>query len=65
MLGNSLGGLISVVAVSLGVGYIIAESAVAFTVIKIAGAAYLIFLGVQAIRHRKASAAASRGCSTR
>lgn len=61
VLGNSLGGLISVVAVSLGVGYIIAESAVAFTVIKIAGAAYLIFLGVQAIRHRKASAAGAVG----
>jgi threonine/homoserine/homoserine lactone efflux protein len=57
VLGNSLGALVSATAVALGVGYLIAESVVAFTVIKIAGAAYLIYLGIQAIRHRKVSAA--------
>ena len=59
VLGNSIGGLVSATAVALGVGYIIAESAIAFTVIKVAGAAYLIYLGIQAIRHRRASAEAA------
>ena len=52
VLGNSLGGFVAVLAVALGVGTIIAQSAVVFTVVKILGAAYLIYLGVQAIRHR-------------
>lgn len=39
-------------AVAFGVGAIVASSVVAFTIIKIAGAAYLIWLGIQAIRHR-------------
>lgn len=53
VLGNSLGALPALVLVSLGVGTIVAQSAVLFTVIKFAGAGYLIYLGVQAIRHRK------------
>ncbi|TDC83302.1 LysE family translocator [Micromonospora sp. KC606] len=42
------------VAVGVGVGAIVQTSAVVYTVIKLAGAAYLIYLGVQAIRHRRA-----------
>jgi len=56
VLGNGLGILVAVVAVAFGVGYLIAESVVLFTVIKIAGAGYLIYLGIQAIRHRNARA---------
>lgn len=52
VVGNSLGGFVAVLAVALGVGTIIAQSAVVFTVVKVLGAAYLIYLGVQAIRHR-------------
>jgi len=59
VLGNSLGALVAAVAVALGVGYIVAESVVVFTIVKIAGAAYLIYLGIQAIRHRAAHAAAA------
>jgi len=59
VLGNSIGALIAAVAVALGVGIVIAQSLVLFTVVKIAGAAYLIYLGVQAIRHRRAHAAAA------
>ena len=59
VLGNSLGALVAAVAVALGVGYIVAESVVVFTIVKIAGAAYLIYLGIQAIRHRKAHAASA------
>lgn len=50
--GNAAGMVPQIVAVALGVGAIVAQSIVAFTVIKFAGAAYLIFLGIQAIRHR-------------
>ncbi len=60
VVGNSMGALASAFAVALGIGYLIAESVIAFTVIKIAGGLYLIYLGIQAIRHRKASAAAGR-----
>ena len=53
VVGNSLGSLVAAVAVALGVGTIIAQSAIVFTIVKIIGAAYLIYLGVQAIRHRR------------
>ncbi|PPL19652.1 LysE family translocator [Microterricola pindariensis] len=60
VLGNSLGALPALVLVALGVGTIVAQSATLFTVIKFAGAGYLVYLGVQAIRHRKdASSSAS------
>lgn len=41
-----------ILAVAFGVGALVAQSVVLFTVIKLAGAAYLVYLGVQAIRHR-------------
>ena len=53
VLGNALGLLPHVALVSLGVGVIVAESAVVFTIVKLVGAAYLVYLGVQAIRHRR------------
>lgn len=52
VVGNALGTVPAVVAVAFGVGAIVASSVIAFTVIKIVGAAYLVWLGVQAIRHR-------------
>ncbi|MFF1876799.1 LysE family translocator [Leifsonia sp. NPDC058230] len=56
VLGNALGMLPIVVAVALGIGAIVAQSIVVFTIIKFAGAAYLVYLGVQAIRHRRHTA---------
>jgi threonine/homoserine/homoserine lactone efflux protein len=56
VLGNALGMLPAIALVSLGVGAIVAESVVVFTIIKIVGAGYLVFLGIQAIRHRAARA---------
>jgi threonine/homoserine/homoserine lactone efflux protein len=41
-----------VAAVALGVGSVVAESIAIYTTVKLAGAAYLVYLGVQAIRHR-------------
>jgi threonine/homoserine/homoserine lactone efflux protein len=52
LLGNALGTLPAVAFVSLGVGFIVAESILVFTAIKLLGAAYLIYLGIQAVRHR-------------
>ncbi|MFI1829266.1 LysE family translocator [Streptomyces sp. NPDC020412] len=51
--GNILGSYLLVVAVAFGVGSLIERSATAFTAVKLAGAAYLVYLGVQAFRHRK------------
>jgi threonine/homoserine/homoserine lactone efflux protein len=58
MLGNTTGAAVMLVAVSLGLGTLIAASAVVLTVVKLAGAAYLIYLGVHAVRTRKSLAAA-------
>lgn len=52
VLGNALGMLPAIAAVALGVGALIASSVVVFTIVKIAGAAYLVYLGIQSIRHR-------------
>ena len=53
VVGNAAGLLAIVVLVSLGLGIVVEDSIIAFTVLKLAGAAYLVWLGVQAIRHRR------------
>jgi threonine/homoserine/homoserine lactone efflux protein len=53
VLGNSLGLLVILVLVALGLGVVVQESILVFTVLKLLGAGYLVFLGVQAIRHRR------------
>ena len=61
MLGNTAGASVMLVAVALGLGALIAASAVVLTIVKLAGAAYLIYLGVHAVRTRKSLAAALAG----
>ncbi|MGI5164424.1 LysE family translocator [Spirillospora sp. CA-253888] len=51
--GNTLGVLALSMAVALGVGSLVARSALVFTAVKLVGAAYLIYLGVQAFRRRR------------
>jgi threonine/homoserine/homoserine lactone efflux protein len=53
VLGNELGLVMQVVAVAFGLGALIVRSAQVFTGLKLAGAVYLVYLGVQTIRHRR------------
>jgi threonine/homoserine/homoserine lactone efflux protein len=53
VIGNAAGAYSQVVVVALGLGAIIESSAEVFTAVKLVGAAYVVFLGVQAIRHRR------------
>src|SRR5688572_16430492 len=48
--GVALGNLGNAIAASIGLAAIFAVSALAFTVVKFAGALYLVWLGVQALR---------------
>lgn len=52
VLGGALGVGLQIVSVAFGVGVVIAQSELLFTVLKIAGALVLVWLGVQSIRHR-------------
>jgi threonine/homoserine/homoserine lactone efflux protein len=52
-LGGQIGVYAQVTAVAFGIGALVERSVAVFTVIKLAGAAYLIYLGVQAVRHRR------------
>ncbi|GAA1856897.1 LysE family translocator [Myceligenerans crystallogenes] len=61
VLGNATGMFVQGAAVAVGLGALVAASSTAFTVLKLAGAAYVIYLGVQAIRHRADARAALTG----
>ena len=65
ILGTALGSIVLVVAVALGVGTVIAQSIVLFTIVKVLGAGYLVFLGIQAIRHREDAARAMVAAPTK
>jgi threonine/homoserine/homoserine lactone efflux protein len=52
VVGNALGLFIQAVCVAVGLGALVATSATAYTLLKLVGAAYVVYLGVQAIRHR-------------
>jgi threonine/homoserine/homoserine lactone efflux protein len=56
--GNAAGVYLQVAAVAAGIGTLVERSLPAFTLIKWAGAAYLCYLGVQALRHRHSLAEA-------
>ena len=52
VVGNAIGVTTQAVLVAVGLGAVVAASVTAYTVVKVAGAAYVIWLGVQAIRNR-------------
>jgi threonine/homoserine/homoserine lactone efflux protein len=52
-IGNEVGELVQVAAVAFGIGVVVERSLVVFTVVKLAGAAYLVILGLRAVRQRR------------
>jgi len=58
VVGGALGIYAQVIAVALGIGALVQRSAAIFAVIKLAGAAYVMYLGVQAVRRRRSLQAA-------
>jgi threonine/homoserine/homoserine lactone efflux protein len=54
--GHAAGNFVVATFVAVGLGAILQRSATAFVVVKVIGAAYLVWLGIQAIRHRKSLA---------
>jgi threonine/homoserine/homoserine lactone efflux protein len=57
-LGHAAGNYVVAACVAVGLGTVLERSAEAFVIVKIAGALYLIWLGIHAIRHRKSLAGA-------
>lgn len=51
-LGGQIGVYVQVAAVAFGIGAVVERSVAVFTVLKLAGAIYLVYLGIQAVRHR-------------
>ena len=60
VLGNATGLFVQVVVVAAGLGLIVTGSDQAYAVLEVAGAAYLVWLGISAIRHRHHAAQAAR-----
>jgi threonine/homoserine/homoserine lactone efflux protein len=58
VLGNAAGEYVQVMAVAFGIGALVEQSVTAFTVLKLVGGSYLIYLGVKTFRQRRSLAAA-------
>ena len=56
--GHAAGNYVVAACVAVGLGALLQRSAQVFTAVKLAGALYLVFLGIQAIRHRRSLASA-------
>ena len=52
VLGNASGVFVQIVFIAFGLGVVVTGSDLAYVVLKMAGAAYLVWLGLDAIRHR-------------
>ena len=57
VLGNAIGTLILSVLVAVGLGPILQRSDIAYATVQWGGGAYLVYLGIDAIRHRHVHAA--------
>jgi threonine/homoserine/homoserine lactone efflux protein len=60
VLGNCAGVYVLVIAVAIGIGALVERSVAVYDTIKLAGAAYLVWLGVKTIRSRRSLALALR-----
>jgi threonine/homoserine/homoserine lactone efflux protein len=56
VVGNTAGIVVQIVLVAAGLGAVLERSVLVFTVVKLAGAAYLCWLGIQTVRHRRSLA---------
>ena len=65
VLGNSLGVAVQVVVVAAGLGAVVSQSDELFLGVKVTGALLLMWLGLQAIRHRHDLAGGASAVSTR
>lgn len=65
MLGIQTGGLVHVLAAAVGISALIASSATAFTAVKLAGAAYLVVIGVLTLLRREPIDAATQAPAER
>jgi threonine/homoserine/homoserine lactone efflux protein len=63
VLGNASGLFVQVVLVAFGLGVVVTGSEVASILLKSAGATYLVWLGISAIRHRHRAAQAVHGAT--
>jgi threonine/homoserine/homoserine lactone efflux protein len=61
--GNAAGNYVVAACVAFGIGTLVQRSVAVFTAVKLAGALYLVWLGIQAIRRRKALASAFAGAA--
>jgi threonine/homoserine/homoserine lactone efflux protein len=61
--GNAAGNYVVAACVAFGIGTLVERSVAVFTVVKLAGALYLVWLGIQAIRRRKTLATAFAGAA--
>ncbi|MDP3892835.1 LysE family translocator [Nocardioides sp.] len=64
VVGNAVGLAVQATLVAVGLASVIAASATAYTAVKLVGAAYVIWLGIQAIRRRAESRLAMADPST-
>lgn len=64
VVGNAFGVYLVAVFVAFGLGSFVQRSEVAFLTVKVVGGTYLVWLGVQAIRHRRDLATAIRPTAT-
>jgi threonine/homoserine/homoserine lactone efflux protein len=64
VVGNAIGVTTQVMLVAVGLGAVVAASTEAYVVLKVCGAAYVIWLGIQAIRHRADARAAMDAVDT-
>lgn len=52
VIGNALGLVAQVLLIAVGLGAVVAASATAYSALKVVGAVYVVWLGIQAIRNR-------------
>jgi threonine/homoserine/homoserine lactone efflux protein len=51
--GNGIGIMVQVALIAVGLAAVVTASSAAYAVVKLVGASYVIWLGIQAIRHRR------------